>query len=90
MKFKKILKILSSLLFVPVLSGCALFNGNNNNDEKEQLIITKASFDYTYSTITFNFRKDANAIYYTAYFDGEQFNKFYKKSRHYIKNFCII
>lgn len=73
MKIKKILKILSSLLFVPVLSGCALFGGNNDNDNgKKQIVITEASFEYTYSTITFNFRKDDNAIYYNAYFRGNE------------------
>ena len=53
------------------LTSCALFGGNQENG-RSKITIQSASFTATYSTISFNFRKDENAIYYNAYFKGDE------------------
>ena len=69
---KKIFKIFliafSSFLTVASLSACSFFS--QKEEDSNQLVIDKASFTNTYTSITFDFKKDANAIYYTAYFNG--------------------
>ena len=72
---KKIFKIFliafSSFLTATSLSACSFFS-QKEEENSNQLVIDKASFVNTYTTITFDFKKDVNAIYYTAYFNGEK------------------
>ena len=65
---KKILKLLLTLLFIPTLASCSFFN--KTEEENNKIVISNASFEYTYSTIKFDYVKDDNAIYYNAFFSG--------------------
>ena len=71
---KKILKTfliaISSLLGVTSLSACDFFK--KSEDVSNQIVIDAASFEYTYTTISFDFKKDANAIYYNVFFTGQE------------------
>ena len=72
---KKIFKIFliafSSFLTVTSLSACSFFF-NKAEENENRLVIDKASFKNDYTTISFDFKKDVNAIYYTAYFNGDK------------------
>lgn len=71
---KKILKtfliVISSLLGVTSLSACDFFK--KSEDVSNQIVIDAASFEYTYTTISFDFKKDTNAIYYSVFFTGQE------------------
>ena len=65
---KKIHIFLISILSI-LLSGCSFFQNENNT--KNAIDIGPASFKNTFSTITFSFKENENAIFYNAYLKGE-------------------